>query len=71
MEVQSATDAYTLKSVMYQNGLTTLVDVTQTLYTLNRAETDRDLAYINVWQALLLQAAATGVLTLFTNELNR
>jgi len=71
VQVQSATDAYTQKSVLYQNGLTTLVDVTQTLYTLNRAETDRDLAYINVWQALLLNAAATGDLTLFTNELNR
>jgi outer membrane protein TolC len=71
IQVSSATDAYTQKSVLYQNGLTTLVDVTQTLYALNRAETDRDLAFINVWQALLLKAAAAGDLTLFTNELNR
>lgn len=71
IQVSSATDAYTQKSVLYRNGLTTLVDVTQTLYALNRAETDRDLAFINVWQALLLKAAAAGDLTLFTNELNR
>jgi outer membrane protein TolC len=71
VQVRSATDAYTQKTALYRNGLTTLVDVTQTLYTLNRAETDRDLAFINVWQALLLKAAATGDLSLFTNELNR
>jgi outer membrane protein TolC len=71
IQVRSATDAYTQKSTLYRNGLTTLVDVSQTLYALNRAETDRDLAFINVWQALLLKAAATGDLTLFTNELNR
>lgn len=71
VQVRSASDAYTQKSTLYRNGLTTLVDVTQTLYTLNRAETDRDLAFINVWQALLLKAAAAGDLALFTNELTR
>lgn len=71
VQVQSATDAYTQKNALYRNGLTTLVDVTTTLYALNRAETDRDLAFINVWQALLLKAAAAGDMTLFTNELNR
>jgi outer membrane protein TolC len=71
VQVRSATDAYTQKSALYRNGLTTLVDVTQTLYALNRAETDRDLAFINVWQALLLKAAAAGDLSLFTNELNK
>lgn len=71
IQVRSATDAYTQKSVLYRNGLSTIVDVTQTLYALNRAETDRDLAFINVWQALLLKAAATGDLSLFTNELSK
>lgn len=71
IQVQSATDAYRQKDALYRNGLTTLVDVTQTLYALNRAETDRDLAFINVWQALLMKAAAAGDITLFTNELNR
>jgi outer membrane protein TolC len=71
VQVKSASDAYIQKSALYRNGLTTLVDVTQTLYALNRAETDRDLAFINVWQALLMKAAAVGDLSLFTNELNR
>jgi len=71
IQVKSATNAYTQKSALYRNGLTTLVDVTQTLYILNRAETDLDIAFINVWQALLLKAAAAGDLSLLTNELTR
>ncbi|HEX4851298.1 MAG TPA: TolC family protein, partial [Puia sp.] len=67
-QVKAASDAYSQKTVMYQNGLTTIVDVTQALFTLNRAETDRDIAYSNVWQALLLKAAATGDFGLFFNE---
>jgi hypothetical protein len=54
--------------VLYKNGLTTIVEVTQALYTLNRAETDRDISNNNVWQALLLKAAASGDFSLFLNE---
>lgn len=68
VQIKSASDAYLQKTVMYKNGLSTLVDVTQALYTLNRAETDRDVAYSNVWQALLLKAAAAGDFGLFINE---
>lgn len=69
IQVWSASNAFEQKNALYKNGLSTIVDVTQTLYTLNRAETDRDLAYINVWQALLMKAAAIGDLRLFTKEL--
>lgn len=68
IQVRAAAQAYLQKSTLYKNGLTTLTDITQTLYTLNRAETDRDIAYNNVWQALLLKAAATGDFNLFFNE---
>lgn len=68
VQVKAATDAYLQKSVLYKNGLTNLVDLTQALYTLVRAETDRDLAYNNVWQALLLKAASTGDFSLFENQ---
>jgi outer membrane protein TolC len=71
IQVRSANIAYTQRSALYKNGLTNLVDVTTALYTLNRAESDRDLAYINVWQALLLKAAATGDLDIFTDQLTR
>ncbi|MEC5145130.1 TolC family protein [Chitinophaga sp. 212800010-3] len=67
VQVKAASDAYLQKSVLYKNGLTNLVDVTQALYALIRAETDRDIAYSNVWQALLLKAAAEGDFSIFQN----
>ncbi|QIL41243.1 TolC family protein [Pedobacter sp. HDW13] len=68
VQVKAASDAYLQKSTLYKNGLTTMVDLTQALFTLNRAETDRDIAYTNVWQALLLKSAALGNYDLFINE---
>ncbi len=68
IQVKAAGDAYLQKSVLYKNGLSNIVDITQALYTLNRAETDRVIAYSNVWQALLLKAAATGNFGIFINE---
>lgn len=68
VQVKAASDAYLQKSTLYRNGLTTLVDLTQSLFTLNRAETDRDIAYTNVWQALLLKSAALGNYDIFINE---
>ncbi|RYG50967.1 MAG: TolC family protein, partial [Chitinophagaceae bacterium] len=41
-QVGAARQAYLQKTTLYKNGLTNLVDVTQSLYLLNRAETDRD-----------------------------
>ena len=67
-QVKAASDAYLQKSVLYKNGLSNIVDLTQALYALNRAESDRDIAFSNVWQALLLKAAASGDLGIFMNE---
>lgn len=69
VQVKAASDAYHQKSVLYRNGLTNMVDVTQANYTLIRAETDRDIASNNVWQALLLRAAALGDFNLFEEQL--
>jgi adhesin transport system outer membrane protein len=68
IQVHAAAQAYLQKSTLYKNGLTTLTDLTQTLYTLNRAEIDRDIVNNNVWQSFLLKAAATGNFDLFINE---
>lgn len=68
IQVKAAADAYLQKSTLYRNGLTTLVDLTQSIFALNRAETDRDIAYTNVWQALLLKSAALGNYDIFINE---
>ncbi|MFV7234748.1 TolC family protein [Flavobacterium sp. ZB4R12] len=67
-QVQAAQQAYLQKTTLYKNGMTNLLDVTQTLYALNRAETDRDIIYTNVWQSLLMKAAAIGDFDLFINE---
>jgi outer membrane protein TolC len=70
LQLKSARDAYTQKSSLYQNGLATIVDVTQALYNLNRAETDHDLAYNSLWQALLYKATTTGDLNLFLSQIH-
>lgn len=69
VQMKAAADAYLQKSVLYRNGLTNMVDVTQAAYALIRAETDRDIAYNNLWQALLLKAAAAGNYGLFEEQL--
>ncbi len=66
--MNAASAAYLQKSVLYKNGLSNIIDVTQALYALNRAETDRDIAFANVWQALLFKAAASGDFKIFINE---
>ncbi len=68
VQVKAASDAYLQKTVLYKNGLDNIVDLTTALFTLNRAETDRDIAYTNVWQALLYKSAASGDFALFFNE---
>ena len=67
-EVKAATDAYNQKSALYKNGLANIVDYTQALYTLNRAEVDLDITLNNVWQALLSKAAASGDFSIFLNN---
>jgi outer membrane protein TolC len=67
-QYQAAADAFLQKSVLYKNGLTNIVDLQQALYALNRAETDRSVAYINVWQSLLLKSAASGDFDLFIKQ---
>ena len=68
-QLKAAHDAYLQRSVLYRNGLTDLVDLSQAIYALVRAETDRDIANNNLWQALLLKAAAAGDFRIFSNEL--
>lgn len=68
VEVKAAGDAYNQKYTLYKNGLSNIVDFTQALYTLNRAEVDLYITTNNVWQALLYKAAATGDLGVFMNN---
>jgi outer membrane protein TolC len=68
VQFKAASEAYIQKSVLYKNGLTTIVDLQQALYILNRAEIDLRVANINVWLALLQKAAASGDFDLFINQ---
>jgi outer membrane protein TolC len=68
VEYKAASDAYLQKTVLYKNGLSNIVDVQQALFNLNHAETDMSVAYINIWQALLLKAAASGDFDLFMKQ---
>lgn len=69
IQVKAASDAYKQSIALYDNGLSTIVDLTQAHYVLNRAETDNEIAFNNVWQALLLKTAASGDLDIFLSEL--
>lgn len=68
VQLKAAADAYTQKKALYENGLTTIVDVSQTLFLLNQAEIDRDIASNGVWQAVLFKAGTTGDLTPFLQQ---
>ncbi|HEY0299168.1 MAG TPA: TolC family protein [Arachidicoccus sp.] len=68
-QVKAASDEYNQQSVLYKNGLTNMVNVTQASFDLIRAETDRDIANTNVWQALLLKSAAAGNFNIFDSQL--
>lgn len=60
VQLSAAQLAYKQQTALYETGLTTLVDYTQALYSLNRAEIDFEIAQNNVWQMLLLLASAQG-----------
>lgn len=60
IQLEAARTAYNQKALLYKNGLSNIIDLTQALFVLNRAETNINVAYANVWQALLLKAASSG-----------
>ncbi|UEG54584.1 TolC family protein [Mucilaginibacter daejeonensis] len=68
IQIKTANEAYIQKVTLYKNGLATITDFQQALYTLYRAETNNYIAYNNVWQALLFKAASTGDFDLFINN---
>jgi outer membrane protein TolC len=65
IQLKSAEDAYNQKKALYENGLTNIVDVTQTLFFLNQAEAASNVACSAVWQALLYKAVSAGDSSLF------
>lgn len=69
VQLKAAADAFKQYTSLYKSGLATIVDWTQALYTLNRAEVEFEIAQNNVWQALLLKAAAYGDIKIITTAI--
>lgn len=69
VQLKAASDAYTQKLTLYNNGLTPLSDLTQALYNFNKAEADLAVTNNTAWRALLYKASIKGDLTSFMNQL--
>lgn len=69
VQLVAAQQAYQQASARYKSGLTDLPTLLQSMFTLNRAEADVAIAYVNVWRSLLAVAASEGDFTIFTNSL--
>lgn len=69
IQMDSATEAFNQQKALYENGLTTIVDFTQALYLLNRAEINYEIAQNNSWQAVVLIAASKGDISMITKAI--
>lgn len=69
VQYKAALDAYNLSNARYQSGLSSLTEVIQAYYVLNRADVDNAVSVSGLWRALIQYAAATGNLFEFTSQL--
>ncbi len=69
IQFRAAKDAYNQSRSRYNAGLSNFYEISQALYVLNRAEADLLASYNNLWHALLKEAASTGDLSIFTNNI--
>lgn len=68
VQLKAATVAYRSTLGRYNAGLASFADLIQTQYALVQAETYIRQSYLNVWKALLQQAAAKGDINLFLDR---
>jgi outer membrane protein TolC len=59
-QLNAARAAAMQKMALYRGGLTNIIEVTNALYVLNRAETDLVQTHNAAWQALFMQAFASN-----------
>jgi outer membrane protein TolC len=69
IQYQSALDFYNQKLTMYKSGLANIIDLSQALYNLNRAEADNAISRDAIWKALLLKASVSGDFNSFLNNI--
>ena len=70
-QAKAANDAYQQKLALYNAGLANIVDLTNALYLLNRAETDTVQANDAAWKAVIQKAFADNQVNQFISLLSR
>lgn len=65
----AALKTYEQYNSLYKSGLSTIDDLVKSIYHLARAESDRAVIRINVWQAHLMQIASRGNIEEFINQI--
>ncbi|HKC68509.1 MAG TPA: TolC family protein, partial [Bacteroidia bacterium] len=68
IQLSAATTGFNQSKARYESGLGTLLELSQNLYVLARAEADYSITYNNTWRSLLAIAASTGDINLFLNS---
>lgn len=68
IQLNAAQHAYQQADARYRAGLSDLPTLLQSMFTLNRAEADMAIAYVNTWRSLLAIAAAKGDFLIFMNS---
>jgi len=69
IQLNAARHAFLQADARYRAGLSDLPTLLQSMFTLNRAEADLAIAYVNVWRSLLAIAAAKGDFSIFMNSI--
>ncbi len=68
VQLNAANTAYRSMLSRYNAGLASFADLIQTQYALIKAETDVKQSYLDVWKALLQQAAVKGNVNIFLSQ---
>jgi len=69
IQLSAASTGFNQSKARYESGLGTLLELSQNLYVLARAEADYSITYNNTWRSLLSIAASTGDINLFLNSI--
>ena len=68
VQLAAAQDAYNQADARYKAGLSTIIELTQAVTLLNRAEIDQIVAHNNVWRAMLQRSAVNGNISGFLSQ---
>ncbi|MCF0054923.1 TolC family protein [Dyadobacter sp. CY356] len=68
VQLAAAQDAYNQADARYKAGLSTIIELTQAVTLLNRAEIDQIVAHNNVWRAMLQRSAINGNISGFLSQ---